>query len=144
MPSLTLPEQRLSVFWKKMVIQIGFPGRTLSPCLEAVHPAPARITYKSKSMSGMPHQSSLITLQQMQEAAAEVAATEEIIKIMKTQHQREEDIKELEVEDAWKKSSISNRVHHNKDKVRIKEKRSGNIKRAVKTQCSTSKIKGLC
>lgn len=46
--------------------------------------ASSRITYKSRSISGMSKQSSLVTLQQRQEAAAEVAATEEVIKIIKT------------------------------------------------------------
>lgn len=39
------------------------------------------------------------SLQKRQEAAAEVAATQEVIKIMKTQHQYEEEIRKLEAED---------------------------------------------
>jgi len=39
------------------------------------------------------------SLQRRQEAAAEVAATQEVIKIMKTQHQHEEEIRKLEAED---------------------------------------------
>ncbi len=42
---------------------------------------------KSKSVSKMSSQSSHYSLQKRQEAAAELAATQEVIKIMKTQHQ---------------------------------------------------------
>ncbi|RXN31349.1 hypothetical protein ROHU_017013 [Labeo rohita] len=54
---------------------------------------------KSKSVSKMSSQSSHDSLQKRQEAAAEVAATQEVIKIMKTQHQYEEEIRKLEAED---------------------------------------------
>ncbi len=54
---------------------------------------------KSKSVSKMSSQSSRHSLQKRQEAAAEVAATQEVIKIMKTQHQYEEEIRKLEAED---------------------------------------------
>ncbi|XP_026094281.1 uncharacterized protein LOC113066585 [Carassius auratus] len=54
---------------------------------------------KSKSVSKMSSQSYSDSLQKRQEAAAEVAATQEVIKIMKTQHQHEEEIRKLEAED---------------------------------------------
>lgn len=47
----------------------------------------------------MSNQTSHDSLQKRQEAAAEVAATQEVIKIMKTQHQYEEEIRKLEAED---------------------------------------------
>ncbi len=47
----------------------------------------------------MSSQSSHHSLQKRQEAGAEVAATQEVIKIMKTQHQYEEEIRKLEAED---------------------------------------------
>ncbi len=47
----------------------------------------------------MSSQSSHDSLQKRQEAAAEVAATQEVIQIMKTQHQYEEEIRKLEAED---------------------------------------------
>ncbi|KAI2643068.1 Dihydroorotase [Labeo rohita] len=54
---------------------------------------------KSKSVSKMSSRSSHDSLQNRQKAAAEVAATQEVIKIMKTQHQYEEEIQKLEAED---------------------------------------------
>ncbi|XP_026063117.1 uncharacterized protein LOC113046489 [Carassius auratus] len=54
---------------------------------------------KSKSVSKMSSQSYSDSLQKRQEAAAEVASTQEVIKIMKTQHQHEEEIRKLEAED---------------------------------------------
>ncbi len=54
---------------------------------------------KSKSVSKMSSQSSNDSLQKRQEAVAEAAATQEVIKIMKTQHQYEEEIRKLEAED---------------------------------------------
>ncbi|XP_039902265.1 uncharacterized protein LOC120742861 [Simochromis diagramma] len=83
--------------------------------------ASSRITYKSRSVSGMSKQSSLVTLQQRQEAAADVAATEEVIKIMKTQHQCEEEIRELEVEDARKRAQFL--TESTSIKTRLDEKR---------------------
>lgn len=47
----------------------------------------------------MSSQSSHDSLQKRQEAAVEVAATHEVIKIMKTQHQYEEEIRKLEAKD---------------------------------------------
>lgn len=47
----------------------------------------------------MSSRSSHDSLQNRQKAAAEVAATQEVIKIMKTQHQYEEEIQKLEAED---------------------------------------------
>ena len=43
----------------------------------------------------MPRQSSYEAQQKKQEAAAEVAATQEVIKIIKTQHEYEEEIRKL-------------------------------------------------
>ncbi len=54
---------------------------------------------KSRSVSKMSSQSSNDYLQKRQEAAADVAATQEVIKIMKTQHQYEEEIRKREAED---------------------------------------------
>lgn len=53
----------------------------------------------SRSVSKLFSQSSHDSLQKRQEAAAKVAATQEVLKIMKTQHQYEEEIKILEAED---------------------------------------------
>lgn len=53
----------------------------------------------SRSVSKLFSQTSHDSLQKRQEAAAEVAATQEVLKIMKTQHQYEEEIKILEAED---------------------------------------------
>lgn len=50
---------------------------------------------RSVSKSQLSHDS----WQRKQEAAAKVAATQEVIKIMKTQHQYEEEIRKLEAED---------------------------------------------
>ncbi|KAG1929509.1 hypothetical protein F2P79_022940 [Pimephales promelas] len=54
---------------------------------------------KSRSVSKLSSRSYSDSLQRRQEAAAEVAATQEVIKIMKTQHQHEEEIRKLEAED---------------------------------------------
>ncbi|KAG1925738.1 hypothetical protein F2P79_025333 [Pimephales promelas] len=54
---------------------------------------------KSRSVSKVSSRSYSDSLQRRQEAAAEVAATQEVIKIMKTQHQHEEEIRKLEAED---------------------------------------------
>ncbi|XP_023815989.1 uncharacterized protein LOC111948234 [Oryzias latipes] len=83
------------------------------------------MSYKSKVMSDMSKRSSSDTVQR-QLAAAEVAASEEVIKIMKTQHQREEEIRELEVEDAKKRAqfltesaTIKNRLEEKRKEVEL-------------------------
>lgn len=55
----------------------------------------------SREISVSKSQFSHDSLQRKQDAAAEVAATQEVIKIMKTQHQYEEEIRKLEAEDQW-------------------------------------------
>ncbi|XP_048829625.1 uncharacterized protein LOC125706829 [Brienomyrus brachyistius] len=56
-------------------------------------------TSKSRTGSKGSKQSFYKLLQKKHQAAADVAATQEIIKIMKTQHQYEEEIRNLEVEE---------------------------------------------
>jgi len=99
------------------------------------------ITFKSKSMAGMSHQSSVVSLQQRQEAAAEVAATEEVIKIMKTQHQCEEEIRKLEVEDAKKRAQFLTESTTIKTKLEEKKKEVELLKELQKRNAAQGRLK---
>nr|XP_054604914.1 uncharacterized protein LOC107372912 [Nothobranchius furzeri] len=101
----------------------------------------SRITFKSKSISEMSRQSSLVSLQQRQEAAAEVAATEEVIKIMKTQHQCEEEIRELEVEDAKKRAQFLTESTTIKTKLEEKRKEVELLKELQKHNAAQARLK---
>ncbi|KAK0141235.1 hypothetical protein N1851_021749 [Merluccius polli] len=61
------------------------------------------------SISKFSDQASLKSAQEKQQAAAEVAATQEVLKIMKSQHECEEEIRELEAEE--KKVAVEQEVY---------------------------------
>lgn len=98
------------------------------------------ITCKSKVMSNVSKRSSLGT-QQRQEAAAEVAASEEVIKIMKTQHQREKEIRELEVEDARKRAQFLTESTTIKTKLEEKRKEVELLKEMKKHNAAQARLK---
>ncbi|XP_057694568.1 uncharacterized protein LOC130917316 isoform X2 [Corythoichthys intestinalis] len=98
------------------------------------------LTHKSKSMSGMSQQSSVVSLQQRQ-AAAEVAASEEVIKIMKTQHQCEEEIRELEVEDAKRRAQFLTESTTIKTKLEEKKKEVELLKEIQKHNAAQARLR---
>ncbi|XP_054868580.1 uncharacterized protein LOC129349422 [Amphiprion ocellaris] len=130
---------------KCLLEENGDPNSILWPDSESVFEsstssASSRITYKSKSVSKRSQHSS-ITLRQKQEAAAEVAATEEVIKIMKTQHQCEEEIRELEVEDAKKRAQFLTESTTIKTKLEEKRKEVELLKELQKHNAAQARLK---
>ncbi len=95
LPLLALQMKRLNAF--SMEILRTYPGLIQIQCL--IQSIISTTSSKSKTISKISSQSSHDSLQKIQEAAAEVAASQEVIKIMKTQHQYEEEIRKLEAED---------------------------------------------